>query len=215
MIGVGIVGGKERWVRVTYDSISLALTVSEQVSDLWLSDEMTFVDVPLRLGTIDEPERACDHWMRETLQGRAHTVQTPPVQEVLSCQSYEEAKSLQPHGLSEQAWELVSKIREFQRTCHESSFESNPEICFAVLNGSPAQYDRDTPEGVEERMTLLRRYSESTPWNWKMSHVHPVEIVDAALLAVAAYEAAHGFVRFMPNGIEAPAIAVPDVAMRS
>lgn len=213
MVGVGIDGARGGWVRITYDSISLCLTISDRLEDLLIEDAMHFVDMPKQLGTIDAPSRACDVWMRSTLSKRKSSVFTPPIQDVLMEETYalanEKSKTLVGKGISKQAWNLTPRIREFQSIAMEDVYESHPEVCFAVMMGAEATHSKKTVEGQEERIELLRKYSKSTPWKWKMSNVQVDDIIDACVLAVAAYEAKVNGLACHPDEIDVPVVAVP------
>lgn len=214
MVGVGIDGARGGWVRITYDSISLCLTISEQLDDLLIEGAMHFVDMPKDLGTHSNPDRTCDAWMRSQLKSRKASVFTPPIQDVLLEETYEAAnvrsRALIGKGISKQAWNLVPRIREFQTIPAADVYESHPEVCFAVMMGREAAFSKKTEAGEAERIELLRRYSKSSPWKWKMSNVQVDDIIDACILAVAAYEAGTTGLETHPHENEGvPFIAVP------
>ncbi|TCI39414.1 MULTISPECIES: DUF429 domain-containing protein [unclassified Exiguobacterium] len=219
MVGVGIDGARGGWVRITYDSISLCLTISEQLEDLLIDGAMHFVDMPNDLGTISNPDRTCDAWMRAQLKQRKSSIFTPPIQDVVMEQTYEAAnvrsRELIGKGISKQAWNLVPRIREFQTITAEDVYESHPEVCFAVMTGHEADFSKKTEAGEAERIELLRRYSKSSPWKWKMSNVKVDDIIDACILAVAAYEAGTTGLETHPHQTEGlPFVAVPKTKER-
>lgn len=215
MVGVGIDGARGGWVRITYDSISLCLTISESLEELLIEGAMHFVDMPKDLGTVDRPSRACDAWMRSQLSQRKSSVFTPPIQEVLYEATYEEAnersQALVGKGISKQAWNLVPRIREFQQVKASDVYESHPEVCFSVMMGQEAEHRKKTTEGQDERIALLRKYSKSSPWKWKMSNVQVDDIIDACILAVAAYEAGTSGLSIHPKETTEPHVAVPQM----
>lgn len=219
MVGVGIDGARGSWVRITYDSISLCLTISEKLEDLLIEGAVHFVDMPKDLATIDAPDRSCDAWMRSQLKQRKSSIFTPPIQDVLMEASYAEAneksRELVGKGISKQAWNLVPRIREFQTITDADVYESHPEVCFAVMTGDEAAFSKKTEAGELERIELLRRYSNSSPWKWKMSNVQVDDIIDACILAVAAYEAGTTGMVTHPDRTEgAPFVAVPKTKER-
>ena len=218
MVGVGIDGAGGGWVRITYDSISLCLTISEKLEDLLIDGAMHFIDMPKDLGTIEEPGRECDAWMRGQLSERRPSVFTPPIQEVLAELTYEEANEksrlLIGKGISKQAWNLTPRIREFQTITAENVYESHPEVCFAVMTGKEAVHSKKTQAGQDERIDLLRRYSNSSPWKWKMSNVQVDDIIDACILAVAAYEAGTAGIELHPDASASAVVAMPNVKER-
>ena len=215
MVGVGIDGARGGWVRITYDSISLCLTISETLEELLIDGAMHFVDMPKDLGTVDHPSRECDAWMRCRLSQRKSSVFTPPIQEVLQEATYEEAnersRALVGKGISKQAWNLVPRIREFQQVKASDVYESHPEVCFSVMMGHEASHSKKTVEGQDERIELLRQYSKSSPWKWKMSNVQIDDIIDACILAVAAYEAGTSGLSLQPAESNQPVVAVPQM----
>lgn len=218
MVGVGIDGARGGWVRITYDSISLCLTISETLEDLLIDGAMHFVDMPKDLGTKDQADRACDAWMRSQLSERKSSIFTPPIQEVLEESTYElaneKSRSLIEKGISKQAWNLVPRIREFQAIKSKNVFESHPEVCFAVMMGREATNSKKTEAGQTERIELLRRYSNSSPWKWKMSNVQVDDIIDACILAVASYEAGTTGLVLHPDSSTLPVVAVPNTKER-
>jgi len=219
VVGVGIDGARGSWVRITYDSISLCLTISEKLEDLLIEGAVHFVDMPKDLATIDAPDRSCDAWMRSQLKQRKSSIFTPPIQDVLMEASYAEAnaksRELVGKGISKQAWNLVPRIREFQTITDADVYESHPEVCFAVMTGNEAAFSKKTEAGELERIELLRRYSNSSPWKWKMSNVQVDDIIDACILAVAAYEAGTTGMVTHPDQTEgAPFVAVPKTKER-
>lgn len=219
MVGVGIDGARGSWVRITYDSISLCLTISEKLEDLLIEGAVHFVDMPKDLATIDAPDRLCDAWMRSQLKQRKSSIFTPPIQDVLMESSYAEAnaksRELVGKGISKQAWNLVPRIREFQTITDADVYESHPEVCFAVMTGNEAAFSKKTEAGELERIELLRRYSKSSPWKWKMSNVQVDDIIDACVLAVAAYEAGTtGMVTHPDQAEGVPFVAVPKTKER-
>lgn len=219
MVGVGIDGAGGGWVRITYDSISLCLTISETLEDLLIDGAMHFVDMPKDLGTVDQPNRECDAWMRAQLSERKPSVFSPPIQEVLAEPTFEAAneksRELIGKGISKQAWNLTPRIREFQQITAGDVYESHPEVCFAVMTGQEARNSKKTEAGQDERIALLRRYSNSSPWKWKMSNVQVDDIIDACILAVAAYEAGTSGLAFHPEpSTDTPVVAMPDVKER-
>lgn len=219
MVGVGIDGARGSWVRITYDSISLCLTISEQLEDLLIDGAVHFVDMPKTLGTVAQPDRACDAYMRSELTKRKSSIFTPPIQEVLGEATYDAANTMSRElvgkGISKQAWNLTPRIREFQKLDRDDVYESHPEVCFAVMTGQEAQFSKKTAEGEAERIEMLRRYSNSSPWKWKMSNVQVDDIIDACILAVAAYEAGTTGITTVPDQTEgAPYVAVPTMKER-
>lgn len=218
MVGVGIDGARGSWVRITYDSISLCLTISETLEDLLIDGAMHFVDMPKQLATKAEPGRACDAWMRSKLSERKASVFTPPIQEVVHASTYDEANELSREligkGISKQAWNLAPRIREFQTISAANLYESHPEVCFAVMTGQEAAHSKKTEAGQDERIALLRQYSNSSPWKWKMSNVQVDDIIDACILAVAAYEAGTTGLALHPDATDGPVVAVPHMKER-
>ncbi|STO07650.1 DUF429 domain-containing protein [Exiguobacterium aurantiacum] len=219
MVGVGIDGARGSWVRITYDSISLCLTISEQLEDLLIDGAVHFVDMPKELGTTEKPDRTCDAYLRSQLTKRKSSIFTPPIEEVLNEETYEAAnlksRELVGKGISKQAWNLAPRIREFQTLDRDDVFESHPEVCFAVMTGREAEFSKKTEAGEAERIELLRRYSNSSPWKWKMSNVQVDDIIDACILAVAAYEAGTTGMSTYPDRTEGePFVAVPTMKER-
>ena len=77
--------------------------------------------------------------------------------------------------------------------------------------GHEASHSKKTVEGQDERIELLRKYSKSSPWKWKMSNVQIDDIIDACILAVAAYEAGTSGLSLHPAEANEPKVAVPQM----
>ena len=180
------------------------------VADRWCHAFCGYAE-RFRDGRPSEPRMRCV----DALPTQPTKVVRPPIQEVLQEATYEEAnersRALVGKGISKQAWNLVPRIREFQQVKASDVYESHPEVCFSVMMGHEASHSKKTVEGQDERIELLRQYSKSSPWKWKMSNVQIDDIIDACILAVAAYEAGTSGLSLQPAESDQPVVAVPQM----
>src|SRR5262249_7271466 len=93
------------------------------------------------------------------LQGRrASSVFTPPSRPLLEATHYEQVRV---HGLSVQAFNIMSKMREVDRVMtpalQHRVYEAHPELAFRTLAGRPMQYRKKTVAGREERVRVLEQ----------------------------------------------------------
>ena len=124
-------------------------------------DALAVLDVPIGL---THDQRACDMEARSLLKHRHVSVFTPPCREALSASTYEEAKAINRTNcgkeISLQAFNIRERIRAVDELINpaiqQRIREGHPEVAFAALNGDrPLQHNKNTVEGVSQRMALL------------------------------------------------------------
>ena len=136
------------------------------LSDLINAYPEATIAVDMPIGLSPNGKRTCDQDARRLLgAGRASSIFTPPIPEVLVAENYEEARqiSIEHHperkSLSIQAFGILPKIREVRATVtpelQERVFEVHPEVCFAALAGQPIREDKKGPIGYDVRRALL------------------------------------------------------------
>ncbi len=156
-----------------------------------------FGDYPLLIG-IDIPiglvegARDCDNLARQLLGKRRSSVFPAPDRRLLEVRGYKEANRLnrQWHGkgLSKQTYNLLPKIREvdaFARLGLLPIFEVHPELAFAKMAGAPMVHSKRTPEGFEERRSLLLHHipGVNLPQRRSVGPAKPDDWIDAAAIA--------------------------------
>lgn len=130
-----------------------------------------YIDIPI--GLPDQRTRQLDRLARRRLPGRASSVFPVPGRAAVYAPDYETACRLnyQYHGrkISLQAWYICPRIREADqlllksRPLRQRLFECHPEIAFATLAGAPMQYSKKTRSGIDERLSVLRRWIPGAP----------------------------------------------------
>ncbi len=151
-----------------------ALVTASSVEWLLLPDMAAVLAVPAAAVGIDIPiglpavgPRACDLAARQRLGARRSSVFPAPVRAALAASTYLEACELsrQASGraLSVQAWNLVPRIRDVDRTLtqHGRVVEVHPEVVFAELAGPLAS--KKDPAGQAARIGALQAELPSWP----------------------------------------------------
>jgi predicted RNase H-like nuclease len=157
------------------------------------------VDIPIGLLVETQPGgRDCDRLARQLLGRRASSVFTPPIRPLLDATHYEQVR---PYGVSVQAFNILSKIREVDHlmtpALQQRVYEAHPELAFRSLAGHPLVSRKKTMAGREERLRLLehipsplfqgiRPACEHILQGYKRTHVAPDDILDAYALAWTA-----------------------------
>ncbi len=121
------------------------------------------VDMPIGLPACGS--RACDVLTRRRLGVRRASVFPAPIRSVLAASSYEDAlaisRAVDGRGLSRQAFNLLSRIRDLDAhvTTRTQAWirEAHPELCFALLLGSPCAAPKRSPRGRAERLAAIAR----------------------------------------------------------
>lgn len=167
--------------------------------------ERILIDIPI--GLPKTSRRKCDEQAKNLLGCRGISVFYPPCQAVLEANhnDYQQANNLHrnqlDHGLSQQAWHLLPKIRELDSLLKETDdlrsniFESHPELCFYAMNNrTPIAYSKQSERGRERRLNVLRevlgRQSEEAYDGaldtYYRKDVARDDILDALILTAAA-----------------------------
>jgi len=163
-----------------------------------------WVDIPIGL-TGSGVTRRLDEAMRAALKARKSSVFPAPCRAALAAQTYPQARELeqlhQARSLSAQAYHLIPKIREVDELLQNQPawrarvLESHPELCFQRLNGDqPLRHSKKYPAGWQERAELLECYLKGSREaaldllaNTRRAQVQPDDVLDALVLAVAAW----------------------------
>ncbi len=198
-------GWTAAWLKPPQSMVGLALFSSfKQAVESQPDCQEVWVDIPIGLsggGTV----RRLDAAMRSVLKARKSSVFPAPSRAALAAQSYRQVREFEvrTHGrsLSAQAYHLIPKIREvdeflqMQPQWQKRVFESHPELCFQRLNAdTPLTHSKKEAAGWEERASLLEGWLEGvreTALSFlkevRRSQVQPDDVLDALVLAVAAW----------------------------
>lgn len=158
--GSGEITGEEYRIVPTFDELL------DQPNDT----RVIAVDMPI--GLPDQAQkggRACDRAARKLLSPRGSSVFSPPVRAVLDAESYEEAVRIQRAnsptniGISQQAYGLISKLREVHQhitpSLQKQVREVHPELSFRAMNdGEPVSYSKRKLLGMLRRLELLEEH---------------------------------------------------------
>lgn len=170
------------------------------------------VDIPI--GLLDRPRpggRACDRAARGLLGPRASSVFTPPTRAALAAKSYRAAIRRNGAGLSRQAFNILPKIREVDRSMSPARQrvvrEAHPELAFLRLAGRPLRHGKRSREGRRERERLLRsRFGGEgiAPRRVRVrlgaAAVAPDDVLDACALCLTAWRIRRGCARRLSPG---------------
>lgn len=170
----GIDGCKAGWIMVKKAGANYEFGIWENIPELIHSNAEVrrfLIDIPIGLGSQSQP-RTIDQTLRCELGKRSSTVFNAPVREAAYAKNYEEAKaknkSIEGKSLSIQSFNICPKIRETDKFLiannHIDIIESHPELCFKYLNDREVvSSKKSTPEGIEVRLNILRRYDSQVP----------------------------------------------------
>ena len=131
--------------------------------------ETVLIDIPIGLRGKHPDERLCDKQARAVLTPkRGSSVFPAPCRYALECDDYAEAsnrnRECTGRGLTRQTYAIIPKIREVDQFLGQIDFrvkvhEMHPEVCFWALNDrEPMKHKKRSPEGYEERLSVLTRY---------------------------------------------------------
>lgn len=174
----GVDGCKNGWVVAAKDLGSGAVTWCSiqsfrELANHFPAPQVIAVDIPI--GLLASGPRDCDVEARRLLgKPRSSSVFPAPIRPVLEASSYKEASSLrfqaESKKMSQQAWAIVPKIIEVDRTLREKIFsqvqvrEVHPEVCFYHLSGgNPMCHGKKTSAGKMERLAILKELYSDVP----------------------------------------------------
>ena len=223
---LGLDGCKRGWVGVRLDLERVAPpaarfypSFADALTD---SDAPAVVAVDMPIGFPEVAERGgrlCERLARQRLGPRRNSVFSAPTRAALvHADDYGAALRANRRGseigLSRQCFHLIPKLKEIdalmtpalQRRVHES----HPELAFTVLNdGRPMRFKKKTRLGSVERISVLERTGE--PYGLGKEFLDPRahallrgggvardDLVDAAVVALAAARIAHGRALSLP-----------------
>ncbi len=203
---LGIDGCRAGWFAIVNQDGHWSYTLAPSI-DILLGDhaeaERIFIDIPL--GLADDQTRECDQLARRLLSPYRHSsVFSTPVREAVYAGNYAQACQINAQQtarrITRQTWNICPKIREVDSWLHQTPeaqsrvYESHPEVAFYALNRArPLETRKKSPEGREQRLTLLTQAMGNAPRLYDQAvHQYPRtqlqtdDILDAMVLAVMA-----------------------------
>ena len=171
MLVAGVDGCKAGWLCITRKDTGLLMsevyTTATALFEQSPPSDLIAIDIPI--GLADIGPRSCDIGARKMLGRRGCCVFTAPIRPLLTAQTYPEANAtrmqMEGKGLSKQAWEIISKIREVDwvvRTrpdLQERIREVHPEVCFTAWNRNvPIPDPKKSRVGRETRAVLVAQH---------------------------------------------------------
>ena len=164
---VGVDGCPGGWVAIAYDAEARTLTprVHASFAELLAAySDAACIGVDIPIGLAEGEPRRCDVEARRVLGPRRSSVFPAPDPRVITAPTYEQAlaraRSLTGAGISKQAQAIYPKVLEVNWALTPALqgrvVEVHPEVSFwALAGGRPMAHAKGTPEGYEERRTLL------------------------------------------------------------
>jgi predicted RNase H-like nuclease len=138
------------------------IVVVPHVTDA-LAMDVAAIAIDIPIGIPDAGRRPCDDDARAFLGPRRSSVFPAPIRAQLAATTYEDAlaagRAIDGRGLSQQAWNLVSKMAEVDAALDgpggDRLFECHPEASFALLAGAPMRDAKRTLAGALQRVAAL------------------------------------------------------------
>ncbi len=228
---LGVDGCPAGWVSVhlkNHNEWCIELFTSiQELWDVHHHSTLILIDIPIGLRDGETTPRLNDSAARKYLtRKRSSCIFPPPCRQALRAPSYEKAnkinKNLTEKGLSKQAWNICSKIREVDdllqndQTARDVFIESGPELSYCLLNNNqPLKHYKKTKEGFEERFSILKSncLSMTTPLdsrltNYKRKQLCIDDIMDAWILAIRASRGKSNL-HVIPDNIEHDSTGLP------
>ncbi|MFO7602510.1 MAG: DUF429 domain-containing protein [Gammaproteobacteria bacterium] len=203
---LGIDGCRAGWfATINQDnrwSYTLAPSIEALLNEHPAADRL-FIDIPI--GLAENQTRQCDQLARRLLSPYRHSsVFSTPVRDAVYASSYTMACRINAQQtarkITRQTWNICPKIREMDTWLRQHPeaqshiYESHPEVAFYALNNArPLETRKKSPEGREQRLTLLaqsihnaRQLFEQAVGHYPRTQVQTDDILDAMVLAVMA-----------------------------
>jgi len=207
MPAIGIDGCSAGWVAVALDPPHASgFRIAKDIAGLALpEDAMSYIDIPI--GLPESGYRGCDLAARKILRGAEARVflglRRPLLSHVNDYPSANAWAKADGKGLSRQAFAILPKIAEIDTVMspdrQKTLRESHPELVFCRLNASVPLVSKHTPQGIDQRRAILTRHGFIELDLWlgalRRRQAKPDDLLDACVLAVAAFEATQGLAR--------------------
>jgi predicted RNase H-like nuclease len=201
---LGVDGCASGWIAVRLDADGVAsFAVARHFAALaGVDDALTYIDIPI--GLPESGERGCDRAARNILKGAASRVflglRRPLLGYLGDYGAANQWAKSDGKGLSRQAFAILPKIAEIDGAMtparQRAIRESHPELVFCRLNGGVPLASKHSAEGLRRRREIVARQGIGAIDRWlaelRGSGAKPDDLLDAAILAVAARGAAQG-----------------------
>ena len=134
---------------------------------LLLREELSLIVIDVPIGLMDVGDRECDKAARKLVGIRRNSVFPAPLRSMLDAVDYDDAcrkrYAVEKKKCSVQLYAILPTIREVDAQLtpglQSRVREGHPEVSFALLNGaSPMRYTKKSPQGRDERLSLLVRH---------------------------------------------------------
>jgi predicted RNase H-like nuclease len=211
MTYIGVDWASKGWFTVTLGDGKPKAGFYPTVFNMWHDIDANAVDnvlIDIPIGLRESDIRACDVEAKDVLGERGKSVFYTPVRDAVESTNLTEAKKAQEDeefSIQNQAWGIVPRIREVDVFLQETDgandvvFETHPEVCFAALGDGPAEDEKKTEDGAENRVNILDGYlndAKGLYTKWTKEYTEPQyapvagkdDIVDAMAAAVTARE---------------------------
>ena len=163
------------------------------------------VDTPI--GLPDNGSRHADALARARLGGRASTVFSAPVRDAVLAPTYAAAREISVErtggrSLSAQSYALrraIIDVDQYVRDTRSARLvEVHPEVSYAAMAGAPLRSRKHDPEGMKERLGVLRASGIEVP-KAALRGGGVDDVLDAAAAAWTAARVARGVAECLPD----------------
>lgn len=185
---IGIDGTRNGWITAEYTGKTWRLEFHEELETIEAGEAL--IDIPV--GLSEDSIRKCDVGARKFLAPERHySIFNCPVRDAVYADSYEEACKINEEKtgkrISKQSWNIVPKIREANEYSGSLELkESHPEVFFKSLKKGCVKNSKNTDEGLEDRLNVLKNYGSIPDFESIYdSRVSKDDCVDAMVLALA------------------------------
>lgn len=215
---VGVDGCPGGWVAVEWDVGARTLTprvYSSIVALLAAHVDAAAIGIDIPIGLAEGVARGADVEARRVLGPRRSSVFPAPDPRLLGASTYAEAaslsRSLTGKGITVQAFGIFPKVAEVNAAVtpgmQDRVFEVHPEVSFTALAGHPMENGKKTPDGFEERRTLLSEALGVPVWTRAEARAvaRPAgadDVLDAIVAAWSAHRLAIGSAGRLPTAPE-------------
>ena len=201
---LGVDGCASGWVavRLAADDATSFSVARDFASLAAPGDVLTYIDIPI--GLPESGERGCDRAARKVLKGAAARVflglRRPLLAHLGDYRAANQWAKADGKGLSRQAFAILPKIAEIDRAMTRARQrmvrESHPELVFCRFNRGVPLASKHTEEGLRQRRNIVAGHGIEDIDCWlgelRGTGAKPDDLLDAAILAVAARGATRG-----------------------
>lgn len=216
MIALGLDGCRGGWVVVALNAKAPPSITAIPSIDALLSMSFTRAAIDIPIGLPASGLRECDRLARKVLAEHSARVFTGVRRDLLGCSHFsrnefdaanKQLKAAGQSGISIQLWNILPKVKEVDvvirsnGSLSERVREVHPELVFRRLNGGRPVPKKKDPDGLKERLDLLRDAGLAHVDEWisrqerrrmtdllqrSQMSVQPDDILDACAAALAA-----------------------------